>query len=134
MNISKYSRVTQALLHLHWLPVCARIDFKILILVLRLFMDLHHHILVIFLRPEPSYNLRSNSSLLLRLPKEKMRSTLHARSLDNCFGFIDGTVQPITRPGENQRVVYNGHEGPCPKVPFHCFTKWFNWKHVRSSG
>ena len=30
--------------------------------------------------------------------------------LANCFGFIDGTVRPITRPGENQRVVYNGHK------------------------
>ena len=27
--------------------------------------------------------------------------------LDNCFGFIDGTVRPICRPRENQRVVYN---------------------------
>jgi len=30
--------------------------------------------------------------------------------LDNCFGFIDGTVRPICRPGENQRLVYNGHK------------------------
>lgn len=30
--------------------------------------------------------------------------------LDNCFGFIDGTVHPICRPGELQRVVYNGHK------------------------
>ena len=30
--------------------------------------------------------------------------------LNNCFGFIDGTVRPICRPGENQRVVYNGHK------------------------
>ena len=28
----------------------------------------------------------------------------------NCFGFIDGTVRPIARPGRNQRVVYNGHK------------------------
>ena len=31
-------------------------------------------------------------------------------ALDNCFGFIDGTVRPICRPGEHQRVVYNGHK------------------------
>ena len=31
-------------------------------------------------------------------------------SLQNCFGFIDGTVRPICRPGENQKVVYNGHK------------------------
>jgi len=30
--------------------------------------------------------------------------------LNNCFGFVDGTVRPITRPGENQRVLYNGHK------------------------
>ena len=30
--------------------------------------------------------------------------------LENCFGFIDGTVRPICRPGQNQRVVYNGHK------------------------
>lgn len=30
--------------------------------------------------------------------------------LDNCFGFIDGTVRPISRPGTAQRVVYNGHK------------------------
>ena len=31
-------------------------------------------------------------------------------ALDNCFGFIDGTVRPLSRPGEFQRVVYNGHK------------------------
>ena len=30
--------------------------------------------------------------------------------LKNCFGFIDGTVRPISRPGENQKIVYNGHK------------------------
>ena len=30
--------------------------------------------------------------------------------LDNCFGFIDGTVRPVCRPGEQQRVLYNGHK------------------------
>ena len=31
-------------------------------------------------------------------------------ALDNCFGFIDGTVRPISRPMSNQRVVCNGHK------------------------
>ena len=31
-------------------------------------------------------------------------------ALDNCFGFVDGTVRPICRLGENQRMVYNGHK------------------------
>lgn len=31
-------------------------------------------------------------------------------ALDNCWGFIDGTVRPICRPGEFQRIMYNGHK------------------------
>lgn len=31
-------------------------------------------------------------------------------ALDNCWGFIDGTVRPVCRPGVNQRVLYNGHK------------------------
>ena len=30
--------------------------------------------------------------------------------LNSCWGFIDGTVRPICRPGENQRIMYNGHK------------------------
>ena len=36
--------------------------------------------------------------------------TAKGASLDNCFGFIDGTVRPISRPGEHQRILYNGHK------------------------
>ena len=31
-------------------------------------------------------------------------------ALENCWGFVDWTVCPICRPGENQRVMYNGHK------------------------
>ncbi|XP_078379986.1 uncharacterized protein LOC144662926 [Oculina patagonica] len=31
-------------------------------------------------------------------------------ALENSFGFIDGTVRPITRPIVNQRTVYNGRK------------------------
>ena len=30
--------------------------------------------------------------------------------LKNCFGFVDGTVRPMCRPNEHQRVMYNGHK------------------------
>ena len=29
-------------------------------------------------------------------------------ALENCFGFVDGTVRQICRPGQRQRIVYNG--------------------------
>jgi len=31
-------------------------------------------------------------------------------ALHSCFGFVDGTVRPVCRPGEHQRVIYNGHK------------------------
>ena len=31
-------------------------------------------------------------------------------ALDNCWGFVDGTVRPICRPGQNQKCIYNGHK------------------------
>ena len=31
-------------------------------------------------------------------------------ALDSCWGFIDGTVRSVCRPGVNQRVLYNGHK------------------------
>jgi hypothetical protein len=34
----------------------------------------------------------------------------HGAPLQNCFGFIDGTVREIARPKYNQRVMYNGHK------------------------
>lgn len=34
----------------------------------------------------------------------------HGAALQNCWGFVDGTVRPICRPMTNQRVMYNGHK------------------------
>ena len=37
---------------------------------------------------------------------------IHAKraALNNTWGFIDGTVRPISRPRIHQRMVYNGHK------------------------
>ena len=82
MNIGKYSHTTQALQALRRLPVRARIHFKILILVFKSIHRLAPPYIsdLISVRPKSSYNLRSNSCLLLEPPKEKMLSTLGARS------------------------------------------------------
>ena len=31
-------------------------------------------------------------------------------ALDNCWGFIDGTVRPIARPTKNQAIMFSGHK------------------------
>ena len=30
--------------------------------------------------------------------------------LQNCIGFIDGTVRPIARPSQHKRTCYSGHK------------------------
>ena len=49
------------------------------------------------------------------LSYEHLRSYVEAVSdrngpLENCWGFIDGTVRPICRPQQNQKLVFNGHK------------------------
>ena len=55
---------------------------------------------------------RWNENLLspVKLQEYADAVTEKGSPLRNCFGFIDGTVGPISRPGENQKVVYNGHK------------------------
>ena len=65
-----------------------------------LFTD-HHHRLQDFRQPWLSpRNLQQFSEVI------------HAAGapLQNCFGFVDGTVRPVCRPGHFQRVIYNGHK------------------------
>ena len=43
---------------------------------------------------------------------KKYADAVHASGapLDNCWGFIDGTLRGITRPEKNQRLMYSGHK------------------------
>ena len=57
--------------------------------------------------------LQWNDSILNLYSLEIYSNAITAKGspLNNCFGFIDGTVsRPISKPGQNQRVVDNGHK------------------------
>ena len=56
--------------------------------------------------------LQWNNTVLNLLSLETYSNAITAQGapLQNCFGFIDGTVRAISKPGENQRLVYNGHK------------------------
>ena len=43
---------------------------------------------------------------------EEYAAAIYVKSsaLRTCWGFVDGTVRAVCRPGENQRVIYNGHK------------------------
>ena len=49
--------------------------------------------------------------------------------LENCFGFIDGTVRPIARPDQHQRIVWS-QACLLVKIPVCCTPKWAYWKYV----
>ena len=53
-----------------------------------------------------------NANLLIPGKLEEYAEAVVAKGfpLGNSFGFNDGTVRPISRPGEDQNVVYNGHK------------------------
>jgi hypothetical protein len=53
-----------------------------------------------------------NHTILHPQALEQYAEAIHNKGapLQNCFGFIDGTVRPISRPRKNQCVVYNGHK------------------------
>ena len=42
---------------------------------------------------------------------EIFANTIHKGApLDNCWSFIDGTLRPISRPSQDQRIFYNVHK------------------------
>lgn len=53
-----------------------------------------------------------NQPWLSRANLELFTNAIHEKGagLRNCWGFVDGTVRAVSRPGKNQRVLYNGHK------------------------
>ena len=79
MDIGKYSHITPALYDLHWLPIHARIHFKILLLAFKVIHGQAPAYLSSLVSVK-SNSLRSNCSTLLDPPKSKMLVTLGGRS------------------------------------------------------
>ena len=82
MNIGKYFHITPALYELHWLPVSARIHFKILLLAFKAIHGIAPAYIsnLLVIKRKSSYNLRSNSGILLEPPRGKMLGTLGERA------------------------------------------------------
>ena len=71
---------------LHWLPVKFRIEFKILLIVFKIFRGLARLYLSVLITPKPvsKYNLRrSTDSTLLSYPNVKPKAGLSERALWN---------------------------------------------------
>ena len=69
--------------------------------IMNIVYNAHHHLLSDFNQPWLSpANLQHYANLVHN----------KGAALRNCWGFVDGTVRPVCTPGENQRVLYNGHK------------------------
>ena len=53
-----------------------------------------------------------NQPWLCRENLKSFATAVHNKgaALDNCWGFVDGTVRPVCKPKHDQRAVYNGHK------------------------
>ena len=53
-----------------------------------------------------------NHPWLSRVALQSYANIIHDKgaALDFCWGFVDGTVRPVCRPNQNQRILYNGHQ------------------------
>ena len=82
-NESKYCHITPLLVDLHWLPVKFRIEFKILLIVFKIFRGLAPSYLsfLITSKPVSKNNLRSSSDgTFLSFPNIKPKATLGERA------------------------------------------------------
>ena len=82
MAIGKYSHITPVPYELHWLPVQARIHFKMLLLAFKAIHGLAPVYIcnLLAVKCKSSYNLRSNSGILLEPPRDKILATLGGRA------------------------------------------------------
>uniref|UniRef100_A0A672YDQ4 Reverse transcriptase domain-containing protein n=1 Tax=Sphaeramia orbicularis TaxID=375764 RepID=A0A672YDQ4_9TELE len=74
-GFSRHHHITPILASLHWLPVCFRIDFKILLITFKARMGLApSYIQEMLVDYEPARSLRSSGRGLLAVPKSRLKS------------------------------------------------------------
>ena len=79
--------ITPILADLHWLPVCQRIKYKILLLVFKCFHGLGPSYLTCLIKPYiPTRTLRSSSKHLLQLPSVRPRTVTYGARAFALYG------------------------------------------------
>ena len=113
------AHITPVLKSLHWLPVCFRIDFKVLLLVFKCLNGLGPSYLSKLLLPyEPSRTLRSSGSRLLVIPK--VRTHTHSEAYFQFYGpRLRDSLPEDLRAAENVHVFKS-------RLKTHLFSLAFN--------
>ena len=83
-GLRKYDSITESLIELHWLPVKARVDFKVILLVFKALNGKSPMYIQDLFTPTSNsrYNLRNDSSHNLVVPRSF--NTLNDRALTIC--------------------------------------------------
>jgi hypothetical protein len=83
------SHITPVLMHLHWLPIKFRVEFKIGLLVYKALNGMAPQYITDLLsfKPEGNYHLRSDDYSLLKIPKTNSK-TLGDRSFKHAAPLI----------------------------------------------
>ena len=100
----KSCHITPLLRELHWLPVCYRIEYKIILLTFKVLHNMAPDYLrhLISVLPPSSYNLRRNhdSAVLLTYPKIRTKRTLGDRSFScaapRLWNLLPTTIRSIS--------------------------------------
>ena len=110
--------------------VCPRVDALCMVLLRSSYPNRLCDLEAFFGRPTSALSLLINRTVHILCNKHRQRLTsfdmpwlrqnhlqqyadvIHEKGapLVNCIGFIDGSVRPICRPTQHQRVCYNGHK------------------------
>ena len=90
MNVGKHSHITPILYELHWLPIQARIKFKIILFAFKAVHNLAPSYInsLLTIKSKSSYGLRSNDGLYLEPAKGKMLKTFGARSFQAAAPYL----------------------------------------------
>jgi hypothetical protein len=117
---SKYDRVTPLLMQLHWLPIAARIRFKIAVLTFQclnepLFPSYIKEFVNVYI---PNKNLRSASKSLLIKPKMKLL-TYGERAFNFAAPDVWNSLPEIIK-GANTLEIFKR------KLKTHFFIEYFN--------
>ena len=76
MNAPRFCRITPIMRDLHWLPIRARINFKVLLFTFKVLHGLAPQYLQSLISVKKScYNLRGSNTLLLAMPSVKSKAT-----------------------------------------------------------
>ena len=80
-NAPRFCHITPIMCDLHWLPIRARINFKVLLLTFKALHGLAPQYLQSLISAKTSrYNLRGSNTLLLTMPSVKSKATLGDRA------------------------------------------------------